>query len=162
MFPRHGGPRVSIVFRFIAPLVRPRLPAGVPILVSSLSRSLPATLLYLALLPTLALPAATTRASDSSVVVHVAVDGDDADVGGHAAADGSTEFGPLASLEAARDVVHKLLAAEEPSPSITVLLHGGTHRLAAPLEFTAADSGTPETAVTWQAACGWSVATGPG
>jgi hypothetical protein len=123
-------------------------------LVSSLSRSLPATLLHLALLLTLALPAATTRAVDSSVVVHVAVDGDDADVGRRAAADGSTEIGPLASLEAARDVVRKLLAAEEPPPSITVLLHGGTHRLAAPLEFTAADSGTPETAVTWQAAEG--------
>jgi len=111
-------------------------------------RLLPASLFLIGLAATPAAPAAP------GLIVHVAVDGDDAEIAKHGPAEGPHEVGPLGSLEAARDLVREYLAAEDPPETIRVLLHGGTHHLERPLELTAADSGTAGTSVTWEAAAG--------
>lgn len=91
-----------------------------------------------------------------AITIHVAVDGNDAWSGSTATA--ADESGPLATLTAARDRVRQLLAEEMPPEVITVVVHGGLHALAAPLELTAVDSGTPSTRLIWQAAPGERVA----
>ena len=88
------------------------------------------------------------RAQDAAVpagpaVVWVAPDGRDTNPG--------TEAQPLASLSGARDAVRGLRKAR-PDRDITVFLHGGTYPLAAPVEFSAADSGRAGGWVTY-AAC---------
>jgi hypothetical protein len=89
-----------------------------------------------------------------AVTIHVAVSGNDAWSGDLAAPAAGTDRGPLATLAAARDRAREALAKAEPPEAITVIVHGGLHALAAPLELTAADSGTARTRVTWQAAPG--------
>ncbi|MCE5239341.1 right-handed parallel beta-helix repeat-containing protein [bacterium] len=56
-----------------------------------------------------------------------------------------TQAKPFATLQHARDVVRELRAAGKlPAGDTTVFLRGGTYSLAAPLELTAADSGTEQ------------------
>ncbi len=70
--------------------------------------------------------------------IHVAPGGDDAGLG--------TEARPLATLQRARDAVRERGHAEP----ATVVLHGGTHRLAEALQLTPLDSGTEECPVTFR------------
>src|ERR1700678_2096842 len=57
------------------------------------------------------------------------------------------------SLSGAQGAVRSELAATS-GADVTVLLQGGTYRLASTWEFGAADSGTPGTPVVWEAAPG--------
>lgn len=75
-------------------------------------------------------------------MLHVAANGSDSKAGG-----------PFATLERARDAVRDLKQREggtlhEP---VTILIHGGTYRLARPLVLTPEDSGTAECPVTYAA-----------
>jgi parallel beta-helix repeat protein len=61
--------------------------------------------------------------------------------------------GPLKSLAEARDAVRALRRAGNRTP-ITVVVHGGTYFMAAPLVLTPEDSGSPEAPVVYAAAPG--------
>jgi hypothetical protein len=66
--------------------------------------------------------------------------------------------GPLATLTAARDRIRTLKAAGGlPEGGVTVWLSAGIYELAAPLQLTAADSGTPTAPITYRAADGATV-----
>ena len=92
------------------------------------------------LLPTLFSLVATGLLQGATL--HVSTTGNDADPG--------TAEKPFATVARARTEA-RLVAGRE---AVTVLLHGGTHRLTTPLVFTSADSGTGETPVTYEAAPG--------
>ncbi len=72
---------------------------------------------------------------------HVAPDGDDAGAGTRAA--------PLATVHRAQRAVRAHLK-ENPGEAVTVVIHPGTYRLAEPLVFTPADSGTKDAPVTYR------------
>ncbi|MFW5828788.1 MAG: right-handed parallel beta-helix repeat-containing protein [Planctomycetota bacterium] len=84
----------------------------------------------------------------SAVEFHVAVEAGDDFV--H---DGSPEQ-PFASLIRARDALREWLATATAPEAATVIIHGGTYRLTAPLRLTAADGGSAAHPVTWRAAEG--------
>lgn len=80
-----------------------------------------------------------------AIDLHVAPDGSDANPG--------TREKPLATLERARDVVRRELAAGA-GDDLTVWIRGGRYELAGPLVFGPADSGTDGRRVTYRAAAG--------
>ncbi len=84
------------------------------------------------------------------VTLHVAPDGDDGWTGVPARPNGARFDGPLATLEGARDRIRDLRrdAAGNVGP-VTVLVAGGTYRLARPLVLEPEDSGTPESPVVF-------------
>ncbi len=67
--------------------------------------------------------------------------------------DGSVEH-PFASLSRARDAVREWRAAANTPEAVTVIIHGGTYRLAAPLRLGPKDGGSAAHPVTWRAADG--------
>ena len=77
----------------------------------------------------------------ADICVHVALDGDDSWPG--------TEDSPVRTLHAARDLARQIRWGP-PSP-ITILVHGGTYELFAPLTLTAHDSGAESATVTYLA-----------
>ena len=81
----------------------------------------------------------------AATTVHVAPEGRDT-------GDGSA-IRPFATLARAQSAVRALKDASAASP-ITVELAAGTYRLAAPLVFSAADSGRPDAPITYAAAPG--------
>jgi len=81
--------------------------------------------------------------------LHVAPGGSDAAAG--------TKTAPYASLQRAQQAVRKLTAAGL-KEDVTVVLHGGTYRLAEALVFDANDGGTEKHSVTYAAAPGDSAA----
>ena len=92
----------------------------------------------------MAVPFVATRAADA-VVFHVAPEGNDKDPG--------SEQKPFATPQRARDAIRDLKRKNNgrlPGP-VTVLLHGGTFVLAAPLLLTADDTGSAETPITYAA-----------
>jgi len=82
-------------------------------------------------------------AAAPGATVHVRPGGDDKGPG--------TEARPLGTLTAARDAVRRIKAKGMPADGVTVLLHGGTHRVEAPLVLTPGDSGEPGKPVVWKA-----------
>lgn len=71
------------------------------------------------------------------------------------ATDGSDETGtgskdaPYASVERARDVIRRF--KELPEGGVTVYVRGGTYRLTSGIQFTAEDSGTEQSPITYRA-----------
>lgn len=86
----------------------------------------------------------------AGMVLHVSPQGNDAWTGLLPAANEARTDGPFATLERARDE----LRAHRPDGPATVMLHAGLYRLQDTLAFTAADSGTEQAPVIWQAAPG--------
>jgi hypothetical protein len=82
-----------------------------------------------------------TASRAAAAEYHVTPTGDDASPG--------TADRPFATPERARDAVR---ASREATPAepVTVILHGGTYRLAEPLVFTPRDAGTAEAPVIWR------------
>src|SRR5262245_55262231 len=80
------------------------------------------------------------------IVFHVAPDGNDKDPG--------SEQKPFATPQRARDAIRELKRKNNGRlpGAVNVLLHGGTCYLTAPLLYTADDSGTAETSITYLAA----------
>jgi hypothetical protein len=91
--------------------------------------------------------APTTAAAAASRMLYVSPTGDDS-------ADGSAAH-PFATLDRARDELRRQTASAR--AGTTVMLRGGTYVLTHPLDLTAADSGTDDAPVTWQAAAGEAV-----
>ncbi|MBM3498399.1 MAG: hypothetical protein FJX74_06975 [Armatimonadetes bacterium] len=85
--------------------------------------------------------------------LYVAVDGNDAWSGRLSRPNRARTDGPFASLTRARDEVRKLKSEPQPG-GVCVEIAGGAYPLAAPLEFTTEDSGTPERAIEYRAAEG--------
>jgi hypothetical protein len=83
--------------------------------------------------------------------LYVATNGNDS-WNGRQAEPGADKAGPFATLERARDEVRKLRGtAGLPGGPATVHVRGGIHSLARPLEFTATDSGTEQSLITYLA-----------
>ena len=85
------------------------------------------------------------------LTLYVSPSGNDAWSGQLGEANAAGSDGPLATIEKARDLIRESKAAAPLTKPVTVSVRGGVYRLAEPLEFTAADSGTKECPVTYQA-----------
>jgi len=78
---------------------------------------------------------------------HVATNGNDENPG--------TPEAPFATLERARDALRALKkATPKTQGAVNVIVHGGTYELKQPLELTAEDSGSAETAIVYRAVRG--------
>ena len=83
----------------------------------------------------------------TAMTFHVSPQGDDNAAG--------TQASPFASLERARDEIRARRAdGTLPPGPVTVQIGAGTYRLRGTFELTAADSGSAEAPVVWQAAPG--------
>lgn len=87
-----------------------------------------------------------TGARLQGATIHVAPKGRDENPGNAAR--------PFATLTRARDELRKLKAAGSLDRPATVIVHAGTYRLQDSLALGAADSGTVNAPITWQAASG--------
>ncbi|OGV63425.1 MAG: hypothetical protein A3K19_30750 [Lentisphaerae bacterium RIFOXYB12_FULL_65_16] len=86
------------------------------------------------------------------LVYYVAPAGNDAWSGLVAEPNAARTDGPFATVEKGRDAIRQSKAANAGlKQPVTVLLRGGVYRLAAPLVFTAADSGTKDVPITYEA-----------
>ncbi|MEW6753309.1 MAG: right-handed parallel beta-helix repeat-containing protein [Candidatus Latescibacterota bacterium] len=82
-----------------------------------------------------------------AIVLHLSPAGDDASPG--------TAECPVRTLARARDLLRQLRSGPAADrPAATVLLHGGTYRLAEPVVLGPADSGRRDAPVAWRAALG--------
>ena len=95
---------------------------------------------------TLLLVAPCLAAAPKPAVFHVAVSGSDTAAG--------TAKAPFRTLTRARDAVRALKQKGLPAGGVTVLVHGGVHRLPAPLVLGPQDSGTANCPITYAAAPG--------
>lgn len=91
------------------------------------------------------LAALLPAALGAATVVHVSPAGSDADPG--------TAERPLATPQAARDQVRRIVAQGLREP-VEIVFAAGTYRLAATLELRPEDSGTEQFPITWKAAPG--------
>ncbi|MFC1526232.1 hypothetical protein ACFL6X_05405, partial [Candidatus Latescibacterota bacterium] len=98
------------------------------------------------------------RSHAPGMTLHVATDGRDTWSGRHARPrDGDTD-GPFCSLERARDEARKISASGQlPPGGVTIEIGGGRYERTAPLELTAADSGSSSSPVVYAAAPGEAV-----
>jgi hypothetical protein len=111
-------------------------------------------LVVAALLPGIGLARAEDVPKTGPIVLYVAPGGNDAWTGKLAAPNAEKTDGPLATIQRARDELRKLKAAGGLKGPVVVQVRGGTYRLAEPIVFTAADSGTREAPITYAAAPG--------
>lgn len=88
--------------------------------------------------------------ADDSIVLHVAVDGDDARPGRSAKPTSDKSDGPLATLAGARDRIRAMKVAGSLTGPVTVTVHPGTYYLTEPLAFDPIDSGSPESLITFK------------
>ncbi|MCC6123391.1 MAG: right-handed parallel beta-helix repeat-containing protein [Pirellulales bacterium] len=86
---------------------------------------------------------------DTSNIFYVAPDGNDSWSGKLAAPNADRSDGPLATLAGARDAVRKLKALGPLTKNVVVQIRPGTYRLAAPVVFTAEDSGTDKAPIAY-------------
>lgn len=83
----------------------------------------------------------------TAMTFHVSPQGDDTGTG--------TQAAPFATLERARDEIRARRAdGTLPAGPVTIQIEAGTYRLRGTLELTAADAGSAEAPVVWQAAPG--------
>jgi len=82
---------------------------------------------------------------------YVAPDGKDTWSGKLPAARPDGSDGPLATLQGARDAIRRLKAKGPLSKPIHVMIRGGVYRIAEPIVFTADDSGTKDSPITYAA-----------
>ncbi len=97
-------------------------------------------------------PAQPVRGRTERLTLYVSPAGNDAWSGrlGEPNADGTD--GPLATIQKARDVIREVNAAPGGlTTPVTVMLRGGVYPQVEPIVFTAADSGTKECPITYQA-----------
>jgi hypothetical protein len=96
---------------------------------------------------------AVVTSAAEPLVLHVAPQGDDTWSGRMATANRARTDGPLASLHGARDRIRQWRSATHGSLGpVSVRVHQGVYRLAAPFVLEPQDSGTPEGPVTYEAA----------
>jgi hypothetical protein len=91
---------------------------------------------------------AIVTAAATAADMHVASNGNDADIG--------TKENPFATPARAIEAVRGLISDGLKS-DVHVVLHGGTYVLSAPLVFTSADSGSADYAIIYAAAAGETV-----
>ena len=106
---------------------------------------------FLGLLLAASLLVSALAAQPKAAVFYIAPGGSDAWSGRLAAPTSGRKDGPFATVEAARQAVAKLRAAGGMPGPVTVWIRGGTYALTAPLQFTAADSGTAQAPITYAA-----------
>ena len=94
---------------------------------------------------TLLAAAVLSSAVVSGAEIHIASNGTVANPG--------TVEKPVATLQAAQQLVRSQIAKGLREP-VTVIIHGGTYYLDAPLALTAEDSGTAACPITWRAVAG--------
>ena len=102
--------------------------------------------------PAQEVPAGRVRSDAEELTLYVSTVGNDAWSGrlGEPNADGTD--GPLASVRKARDIIRDTKAATGGlTKPVTVMIRGGVYPQTKPIAFTAADSGTGECPVTYQA-----------
>jgi hypothetical protein len=104
---------------------------------------------------TLGLPLTRTQTSDGAVSTvadfYVAPNGNDSWSGTLAAPNGGATDGPFLTFGAAQAALRAVLGGEGQARRWTVMIRGGTYEIAAPLVFTAADSGGSATnRVVWK------------
>ncbi|NQT12767.1 MAG: right-handed parallel beta-helix repeat-containing protein [Planctomycetes bacterium] len=96
--------------------------------------------------------AAGARSHAEGLTLYVSTAGDDAWSGRLDEPNTSATDGPLASVGKARDVIRQSKAATGGlTKPVTVMLRGGVYPQTEPIVFTAADSGTKQCPVTYQA-----------
>ncbi|MBI5395397.1 MAG: right-handed parallel beta-helix repeat-containing protein [Verrucomicrobia bacterium] len=96
----------------------------------------------------------TTLALAAEPACHVAVNGNDRWSGKLAVPNRERSDGPFATITRARDAVRELKKAGALKQPVTVLVHGGTYRLAEPVTFAPEDSGTEKCPIAYAAAPG--------
>jgi len=91
------------------------------------------------------------RGNASGFAIYVSTVGNDTWSGrlGEPNVDGTD--GPLASVQRARDIIRETKASGGLTTPVTVVLRGGVYPQTEPIVFTAADSGTKECPITYQA-----------
>jgi hypothetical protein len=88
-------------------------------------------------------------------IIHVSTYGDDRWTGRFESPNVSRTDGPLATLQAARDVIRKLRSANElPAGGAVVRVQAGTYELRESLRFEAQDSGKPDAPIVYEEAEG--------
>jgi hypothetical protein len=87
------------------------------------------------------LGALAAGAAHAALTLYVAPNGSDAWTGRVAAPNAAGTDGPLASILGARDMIRTLRAGGAAEGGVTVLVRGGTYRMAAPLVLEPRDSG---------------------
>ena len=110
------------------------------------------TLTCLVNVPAQEVAAGRVRSGAEELTLYVSSVGNDTWSGrlGEPNADGTD--GPLASVQKARDIIREIKAATGGSTKpVTIMLRGGVYPQAETIVFTAADSGTKECPVTYQA-----------
>ena len=94
-------------------------------------------------------------ASAEQITLYVATDGDDAWSGTLKAPNAAKDDGPFATLVRAQGAVRQLKRENRlPKGGATAVVRGGIYSLSQPLAFTAADSGTNESPISYRAARG--------
>jgi len=94
---------------------------------------------------------ASAQATEGQCMLYVSTQGNDTWSGRWPEPNAAGTDGPFATVTRARDEVRRLKAAGGLTQPLTVRLRGGTYRLAEPIEFTPADSGTASAPVTYAA-----------
>jgi hypothetical protein len=109
----------------------------------------PATLGFCAILWMLTLAPCPVTAA---MTLYVASTGNDSWSGKISAPNATQSDGPLATLQRARDTIRKIKTTTGlPPGGIVVEVAAGRYELAAPLELTAEDSGTPQSPIVYRA-----------
>ena len=93
-----------------------------------------------------------SAAGADPVVLHVAVNGNDQWSGRPGAPVAGGQDGPLATVTGARDRLRGVRLEGKPLGPVTVLVHGGVHRMDKPFVLGPQDSGTAEAPVVYAAA----------
>ncbi len=102
--------------------------------------------------PGQAAPEVPTQGDAEAMVLYVSTSGDDAWSGRLDEPNADGTDGPLASVRRARDVIREAKAAPGGlTGPVTVVLRGGVYRQDEPIVFTAADSGTEQCPIRYQA-----------
>jgi len=100
------------------------------------------------------LPAIEMACSAEPVILHVAVDGNDAWSGQIPRPNADKTDGPLASALGARNVIRKLKAEQTAFPGARVIIGDGTYALTKPLLIEPEDAGTVTAPVIYESAPG--------
>ena len=83
--------------------------------------------------------------------LYVSLEGNDRWSGTLAKPNRSGTDGPFATIQGARDAIRSMTSAARQAQPITVYMREGTYRIGQPVEFTSADSGTPNAPITYAA-----------
>src|SRR3989344_1267588 len=93
----------------------------------------------------------TENTNLSSGIFYVSLEGNDSWSGRLASPNSKLTDGPFESIEKARNTIRAIKIEDNLTEPITVYLRGGTYYLSSTLLFTAKDSGTVQTPITYAA-----------